>query len=525
MDESPYDAMLDEGQGISRRRLIEGGVAAGALLALPSFLGDRAQAALLQGSAGPKKGGSVTIGMNDGGATETLNPYQLPLFMEALRAQFTYEPLFRRNTKLVPVGALAVSATPGKTAREWKVTLRRGVTFHNGQPFTADDVIYSFKYLLNPKNKAQAASSYSAIDPAGLKKLSTYEVLFKLKQPIGDFKGYLTQGGYIVSKGTTTFTTSNGTGPFKLQKFTAGRRTELVRNDNYWGKVYLDQLNMVPIPDPSQRLNALVTGQIQCAYGIDYTAAKANAKNPKVKLVVSTLNGSFVPFYVQETAPAFQDKRVRQALKLTVDRPAMVRNVLLGLGAVGNDIPGKGGPSYNASLPQHKYDPEKAKSLLKAAGAEDLQFQLYTSTALPGMLESATAWKEQAKSAGVTIDLQKLPADSYFSNDKYLKVPAYQSAWGGQFETWAPQALFKGASYNETNWNRAAWQAAFLKAQGITDDARRNAAYRALQRPVWDESGYIIWGFGSDINAFSPKVRGAVPSPGFNMQPQDWWLA
>ena len=524
MNESPHDAMLDDDQGISRRRLIEGGVAAGALLALPSFLGDRAQAALLQGAAGPKKGGSVTIGMNDGGATETLNPYQIPLFMEALRAQFTYDQLFRQDEKLVPRANLAVAATPGKTPREWKVTLRRGVTFHNGQPLTADDVIYSFKYILNPKNKAQAASSLGAIDPAGLKKLSKYEVLFKLKQPIGDFKGYLT-AGFIVPKGTTKFTTSNGTGPFKLQKFTAGRRTELVRNDNYWGNVYLSQLNMVPIPDPSQRLNALLTGQIQTAYSIDYTAAKANAKNAKVKLVVSTLNGTFVPFYVQEDAAAFQDNRVRQALKLTVDRPAMVQNVLLGLGSVGNDVPGKGGPSYNTSLPQHKYDPEKAKSLLKAAGAEGLTFQLFTSSALPGMLESATAWKEQAKAAGVTIDLQKLPADSYFSNDKYLKVPAYQSAWGGQFETWAPQALFKGASYNETNWNRPAWEKAFRAAQALTDDGRRNAAYRALQRPVWDESGYIVWGFGSDINAFSPKVRGARPSPGFNMQPQNWWIA
>ena len=141
MTESPYDAMLDESHGISRRRLIEGGVAAGALLALPSFLGDRAQAALLQGAASPKKGGSVTIGMNDGGATETLNPYQIPLFMEALRAQFTYDQLFRQDEKLVPRANLAVAATPGKTPREWKVTLRRGVTFHNGQPLTADDVI------------------------------------------------------------------------------------------------------------------------------------------------------------------------------------------------------------------------------------------------------------------------------------------------------------------------------------------------------------------------------------------------
>jgi peptide/nickel transport system substrate-binding protein len=140
------------------------------------------------------------------------------------------------------------------------------------------------------------------------------------------------------------------------------------------------------------------------------------------------------------------------------------------------------------------------------------------------MLESATAWKEQAKAAGITIDLEKLPADSYFANDKYLKVPAYQSAWGNAFEGWAPQALFKGATYNETHYDNPQWEADFRRAVGITEDDERNAALKELQVPIWEEGGYIIWGFQANIIATSANIKGAEPWAGFNIWMRNWYI-
>lgn len=518
------DAFPLEPAGITRRKLLERSLAAGAVLALPAALSGPAEAAL---GTKPKQGGSVTIGMSDGGPGEKLNPFQLPSYTEALRTQWTHDELFTRDPGNVVVPRLALAAEPGKTAQEWKVTLRSDVVFHDGKPFTADDVLWSFAFALDPKNKTQQRPQIDAIDPRRSKKLSNTEVLFRLKRPIGDFKGYLVAGGqmFMIPHGTAVFKTIVGTGPFKLASFSPGQRAVLVRNENYWGTVHLDRLKVVPISDPAQRINALLTGQVDAIYFVDFAQARAQQRNRKVKLIASTAGAHMVPFYVETDAPEFADGRVVEALKLSVDREQMVRNVLLGFGSIGDDVAGKGFPSYNDKLPQRRYDPEKARSLLKKAGKEDLRFTLFTSTADSGMLESATAWKEQAKRAGITIDLVKLPADSYFSNNKYLKVPAYQSSWTVSFEDWAPQALFKGANYNETRWNRPKWEAEFRQAQSLIDDAARNAAYKRLQVPVWAHSGYIIWGFQALVNAVSSRIQGARPTPGFNLRPEEWWIA
>jgi peptide/nickel transport system substrate-binding protein len=517
-DHSP-DPLPDGRVRLTRRRLLEVGAAAGAALALPGGLAEAAFA------AGPKKGGSATLAMNDGGPSETLNPFQLPLFMEAVRAQITHDSLFGPVLTNAYEPKLALSAEPARGALAWKVTLRPDVTFHNGKPLTPEDVIYTYQYALNPKNKAQVRTNLDALDPHGISKDGKNAVLFRLKRPIGDFRTYVAGGfAWIVPAGTTKFDTIVGTGPFKLESWSPGQRTVLTRNDNYWGHVYLDQLTMVPIPDPGQRINALLTGTADAIMFVDTAQAKAQRNNTKIKLVTATLGAVFAPPYVQMDVKPFDDNRVRTALKLSVDRNQMLDNVLLGFGSLGNDVAGKGFPSYNTSLPQHHYDPEKAKSLLKAAGQENLSFTLYTSSAITGLLESATAWKAQAKKAGITINLVKLPADSYWSNDKYLKVPVYQTNWGGSFESWAPQALFRGASYNETHWNDPKWENDFRKAQSITDDKKRNAAYRALEVPVWANGGYVIWGFQANITAVSSKIQGAKPTPSFNVRPQDWWI-
>jgi peptide/nickel transport system substrate-binding protein len=243
-----------------------------------------------------------------------------------------------------------------------------------------------------------------------------------------------------------------------------------------------------------------------------------------VKLIVSYENGGTLPFYVQINTPPFNDNRVRTALKLSVNRPQMVADALSGFGQVGNDIMGKPFPTYDTALPQRTYDPEQAKFLLKQAGHSDLSFTLYTSDALGGQLESATVWKAQAAAAGININLVQIPGATYWSNNKYLNVPIYQTNWGSSFQNWAPQALFKGATYNETHWDDPAWQSQFNKALGIVDTAAYDAAFKELEVPIWRDGGYIIWGFTASINAVSSRIKGAVPWSGFNLRPQDWWL-
>jgi peptide/nickel transport system substrate-binding protein len=510
---------------LTRRELLARGLGGGAALALAGTL---PQLALAAGSV--RQGGTLTVGFNDGGGTESLNPFQQPLYIMVGRTANLYERLFQPLPDLTMGPRLALSATPNRDATRWQVKLRKGVRFHDGKPFTADDVLYSVAYIVDPKTKSEGAAKLEPIDLKATKRVSASEIVFALKRPIGDFKRMMGDKTIMMaSQGLKNFNKPNGTGPFELVQWKPGVSTTLKRNPNYWipGQPHVDELVMLTLSDPGARLNALLSGQIQALVFLDFAQAKAQASNSSIK-IINAKAPQTVPFTMRMDLDPFKDVRTRLAFKLAVDRPQMVASVFSGFGDVNNDLFGKGYPSYNSSLPQRVYDPEKAASLLKAAGQQNVQATLFTSSSVPGMLESATAYKQQAKKAGITINLVKLSPDSYFSNDKYLKVPFYQSSWGASFESVSQDSLLPNSPYNETHWNDPAWTKAFRRAQGIADDSKRSAAYRALQVPLYQTDGYIVWGASGLIDAVSSKVNGIVPNPGFNLgyfEFKDAWLS
>lgn len=533
-----------ETEGLSRRDLLRrSGIGLLAIGAAPSLLaacgggsssgGETAPATTAPAATGatsaatvaetaaagaPTKGGRLRIGMNDGGATDTLEPWNIPSYNSDARAEQVYERLYKYDSKYVPQPRLAESAEGNADATVWQVKIKSGVTFQDGKPLTADDVLYSFRYVADPKNKAESLARLEPIDLDASKRVSDTEIEFHLKRPIGDFPGLLSEKAlWIVPDGATDFTTKpNGTGPFTFVEWQPGVRALYKRNDNYWGIAagggpYVDEVEILAIPDPTARLNALIGGQVDEITFVDFVQARAQASNSGIQ-IVNAAQPVTNPIYVQIDAPPFTDNRIREALKLAVDRQAIVDKVELGFGQIGNDLFGIGYPSYNADLPQREYDPEKAASLLKAAGQEGFKLTLPTSSALPGMLESATAYKEQAKAAGIDVELQKLEAGSYFANDKYLKVPVYQTNWGQSFESQAQDGLLKDSPYNETHWYSQEWADAFRTAQAVPDADQRNTAYKALQEPLYNEGGYVVFAFFNTLDAASSKVQGIVPN-------------
>jgi peptide/nickel transport system substrate-binding protein len=183
-------------------------------------------------------------------------------------------------------------------------------------------------------------------------------------------------------------------------------------------------------------------------------------------------------------------------------------------GKLGNDLHGRTFKSYASSLAQRTYDPEQAKSLLKAAGKEGLTVELVT-----GLYpDAAAAYVDQAKAAGITIKLKRIPGDQVYNTDLYyLKVPFGETGWGtDSFEFIAPQAYLQGAPYNETAWKRPAWDKKFLRATGIVDPGKRNSLYKELQAELYRDGGELIWNFGDSLYGGNPKLKGVVPQvPGF----------
>jgi peptide/nickel transport system substrate-binding protein len=410
------------------------------------------------------------------------------------------------------------------------VKLRSGVTFHNGKPFGAEDVIYSIQKMA--AKTSIALPFVSNIKVRDLKAVNKTTVRIPLTLPDGDLAAnFVYYNTWIVPKGAKDFSHPVGTGPFKFQSFTPGQQSVFARNPNYWGHggPYVDSLKIVSISDPTARLNALLSGQIDAMAQLNYAQAKAHQATGDVNVLVAHAP-QVLMFYMDTTKPPFNDNRVRLAMKLVADRPALIKSAISGYGTVGNDIVGKGLPFYDDSIPQRTQDIDRAKSLLKAAGHDGLKVTLQTSDVIPGFVESATLLAQQAKAAGITIQLQQVPASAYFNPSlKYLKMAFAETQWPpSSLKFFYLQALAANAPFNETHWHSKSFNALLSKAIGERDHAKAQQYWNQVQQQQWSQGGYLSWTNADFVDALSKKVQGVKPSSAGilgNHRFLDAWLA
>jgi peptide/nickel transport system substrate-binding protein len=331
--------------------------------------------------------------------------------------------------------------------------------------------------------------------------------------------GHLAQRAIKMAKtDTADWNSPNGTGPWKFVSWTRGKRSLFERHDGYrmHGGPYLEQLEVIGIADPTARVNALAGGQIEALQLLPPNLVKTVQANPKLRVLMAQ-TGGFTPQTMRTDAAPFRDNRVRQAMRLLTDRQQIIKNALSGYGRIGNDLFCPYDPSYASSLPQRPYDPERARSLLKAAGQEGATFELYTANAANAMLESSTLIAEQAKKAGLTIKLDQVPTDQYWSL-KYLKAPFACSGWGQRsLESQILQAVDTKAPYNETGWRNPAFDRLTAAARKTLDAKKRKQLYFQAQKMLYDEGGFLIWGFPHHIDAYTARLKGLKKSTARNL--------
>jgi peptide/nickel transport system substrate-binding protein len=519
----------------SRRSLLKAGLAIGGAAVLAgcsstSTPSSSTTTSTTTAGGSPKRGGTLTVGMSTGGPSDTLDPNAAVSTVDAARAN----SLCNRLTTLSEDGTtqlvLAESLEPNSDATLWTIRLRKGVVWHDGSPFTADDVIYTLKRIGAPKSTLGGVSTVSLMDLNGMKKIDDTTLQIPLTVPVADLgPSFSIFYMAIIKDGTTSFASPIGTGAFKFQSWKAGESSTFTRNDNYWlhPLPYVDQLVMNSITDDTARLNALLGGQVNAIELLNFSQAKAMKSSGQIQLL-SPPAVNIVPMTMAVDTPPFNDVNVRQAFRLIANRPELVKIAQDGFGTVGNDLFGKGYPLYDSSLPQREQDLGQARSLLKKAGADKLTVTLNTSSVAPGMLESATAFAAQAQQAGVTVQLKNIPAGDYYGSG-YLKYGFGQSQWNADtIPQWMEQAVVKGAPYNETHWTDPQFDALFVKARGELDAAKRGQMYDELQSTLWNSGGYLIWGFVPFIDGLALNVRGAVPNPAQDLSNYDfstYWLA
>ena len=517
---------------VTRRGVLQGAAAAGALAAIgpiaaacgSSDTGTSASPSSSAASA-PKKGGALNVGIGGGSAKDSLDGMTATSEPQITIQFQIYDSLMGWDTQSQLVMQLAESYEANADATEWTVKLKSGLTFHNGQPVTADDVVYSYQRILDPKTAAIGATGLADLKPSNIKKVDDLTVTFTLDAPSVIFFEQLAYYNNAIVPATgydpKTPAGAIGTGPWKPTSYSPGQQIEFAANPDYWGEgPYADTLTLIEFADPTAKLNALLGGEIDYATILDSAQVSTVQSTAGFKLVEAK-SGGWDPFTMRVDKKPFDDVRVRQALRLIPDRQQMIDQAFGGFSALGNDIFAPFDPGYPSDLPQRVQDLEQAKSLLKQAGYDNnLTVTLNCSTATGAAdVQAAQVFAEQAKGAGVTMKVNKVDPSAFWNEGNYLSYPFAMTFWGTRnylaqaqrgmvpAQNGAPAAAYWG----ETWWNDAEWLALYNEAVKTVDDTKRNDLVSQMATIDHERGGYIIYQFNVLNDGYSDKLVGVVP--------------
>ena len=493
---------------IDRRQFITGLMAAGVVL--PTAMSIATDVAAMT----PKKGGTFRVGMGHGSTTDSLDPATYEnSFTTAVGFMYgNYLTAVSNTGQLEPELAESYESDDAKT---WRFKLRKGVEFHNGKTMTADDVIASINHHRGEDSKSAAKGVLAPVEK--VEKDGDDVVVFTLKSANADFP-YLVSDYHLVIKPATNGkidpTDGIGTGAYKTDFFEAGVRAGGKRNPNYFKSdaAYFDEVLYLSILDVTARQNALMSGEVDVIDRVDPKTVALLARNPGIDILelTGTLHYTF-PMRVDQ-AP-FDNKDLRNALKLAIKRQEMVDKILLGHGVVGNDSPLS--PAVNTfaakSIPQREFDAEKAAELYKKSGHSGTIQLSASDAAFAGAVDAAQLIAASAKEVGIDIEVVREPKDGYWSN-VWNKKGWCACYWGGR-----PTAdwMFVSGYTDDTEWNDTAWKttddakqfnALVRDARAELDQAKRAQMYEQAQMLLHDDGGATVPMFANYINGVSKKV-------------------
>ncbi len=411
---------------LSRRDFIRRGTVVG--ISVP-LLGSILAACGSSGSSSSPSGGSSSAAGQPGAVikagivtpTAAINPVTVADQggLDMLGQTGEYLCLSTQTLTLKPV--LATSWTPNSKADVWTFKIRQGVKFHNGQALTADDVVYTYQLHTNPKGGANALSAFGGVlAPAGVKKVDDFTVEFHLSAPNGNFP-YLTSSdnynmiimpkGYDPAKWESTFL---GTGPFKFGSYTPKSGATFTRNESYWGKKALPASTQFTFYDTQNPSILALTGGTIDVVG-QFAVAGAQELLTGSYNIIKLKSSAHRQLSMRTDKAPFTDARVRQAMALTLNRPAIVKALFQGFADVGNDSPfAPVYPSTNTSVSQRVQDIAKAKSLLAAAGhGSGFSTQLVTENFVE-IPQYAQIIAQSAKEIGVNVGLKVESSSQYY---------------------------------------------------------------------------------------------------------------
>ena len=502
------------GTGPSRRDLLTGGLALGAA-AMPALIPGRARA----DEDRPTPGGTLRLGLGGGSTTDSLDPRAWDDSVMIATAFGLYNGLVENSAENRPEPELATGWEPSDGARTWLFTLRRGVHFHNGKEFDADDAIYS----LNLHRGDTPSGAAGVMKPVtAVRKVDRATIEVRLASANADFATVLSDYHIVmVPAGFTDWARPVGTGAFAVELFDPGVRISLKKAGAYWkpDRGHLDAVEITVINETAARMNALILGQVDAINRADPRTVSRVERSPTLG-IVRAAGGWYPVMAMMDDRDPYNSLDLRQALKHAVDRDAMVKTLFSGYGTVGNDHPiPRSDPYYNGTLPQLGYDPDRARFHFAKAGLSNPKIVLQTSdAAFNGAVDMATLFQGTAGKCNIPVEVRREPADGYFSN-VWLKGAFVASYWGGRpSATQMLEIAYQSqAPWNESHWSDPLFDRLLAEAQAEVDDVKRRNAIWDMQAMLAERSGTLIPCFRDWLDAHNRKVGGHTPHSGFDM--------
>ena len=405
--------------------------------------------------------------------------------------------------KLVP--ALAVK-WEHPDALSWKFYLRKGVTFHNGNPFTAADVKFSFERLGNPEvseflNTGKQISAVEVLDD--------HTVVIKTSEPIPWFANNMHQI-FIMDKESTEARDSGevqnrpiGTGAYKLEEWVKGSYVRLVANEDYWeGAPAIKNVEIRPITEASTRFAALVSGQAEIVTGVPVELYEPVVSNAKLEVVSRPARRSIFLALGNKAEDPWSDIRVRKAMYMAINEEEIIEKVMRGHATPAAQIPDPPTIGYNADLKRLSYDPDMAKKLLTEAGYPN-GFEVTLTGPNDRYVQDEKICEAVAKylaKVGIKVNLDVKPKSIFFPEVADGVLDFYLIGWfDGTYDmgrTYFKIAHSRDAEKGFGGLNGAAYSNAELdklleSTAKILDTEKRKETLQRLNKMAMDEQ--IVW--------------------------------
>jgi peptide/nickel transport system substrate-binding protein len=516
---------------IGRREFMRRGAVVGMSLPLVSFLaaacgsGEKASdsgAGEEANKAEVAKGGIMRTGLNAPGSD--LDPIKVNNQGALAVLSQSGEFLIYSDRELKPVPRLAESWKPNRDGSQWTFKIRQGVKFQDGKPMTAEDVAATFNLHADPDAGSNALSAFTGVlSKGGAKAVDESTVMFELDAPNGNFPFYTSSDNYnmiILPKNfdpTTWVKNFQGTGPWKLEKYSPNVGITYTKNPDYW------DTTRQPLPDRHEikfyeKEEAAILGvqgdEVDVLAQFSPVGGKPLLTDTNVN-VIELRASQHRQLHMRTDKEPFNDKRVRQAVALLINRDNIVKGLLEEKSDYGNDSPfAPVYPSTDKSVEQRKQDVEKAKALLSESGKSNISVELRGWNGFE-MPQYAALVQNDLKAAGIDVKLNFTDAGSYYGDAVFGKSPWLDSNFGlteyghrGVPNVFLNAPLKSDGTWNSAHFKNKEYDQLVADYTAALDLQSQRGAASKIQTLLLEETPIIISYFYFYLTATKPTVAG-----------------